>query len=349
MIEYLTLEDSDRWEKIIKTFSNYDVYYLPQYVKAFKIHGDGEPILIYYHTNELRGMNVLMKRDISEVTKFQTILDKNQYYDFATPYGYGGFTFEGNLDEENINTCIETYKKFCTENNIICEFVRFHPLLKNEKLLVNNYEVKYLGKTVSIDLKSEDYIWENITSKNRNVIRKAIKNGVEIYSGKSDKLMEKFVDMYNATMDKYENNDYYYFKNSFYESMKNDLGPRWTFFYAMFEGEIIAMSMILLGQDYIHYHLSSTDDNYKKLSPTNLLLYEVAKWGANEGYKVLHLGGGLGSKQDSLYKFKKSFNKNYDLDYAIGSLIFDNDNYEYLVEKSGLNHHSNDYFPKYRI
>ena len=53
MITVFTLEQSEEWDKIVHTFSDYDVYWLSKYVKGFQIHGDGEPILtlLLYYTN----------------------------------------------------------------------------------------------------------------------------------------------------------------------------------------------------------------------------------------------------------------------------------------------------------
>ena len=42
MISIVTLEEIEKWNHIVKSFKNYDIYYLSNYVKAFKIHGDGE-------------------------------------------------------------------------------------------------------------------------------------------------------------------------------------------------------------------------------------------------------------------------------------------------------------------
>ena len=36
------------------SFKDYDVYYLSGYVKAFQVHGDGEPLLFYYHDVSLQ-------------------------------------------------------------------------------------------------------------------------------------------------------------------------------------------------------------------------------------------------------------------------------------------------------
>ena len=45
-IEVYTLEQSVMWKDIVEKFRFCDVYYLPEYVKAFEVHGDGCPLLI---------------------------------------------------------------------------------------------------------------------------------------------------------------------------------------------------------------------------------------------------------------------------------------------------------------
>ena len=97
MIKIYSIEEAKKWDELVRTFANYDVYYLSGYVKAFQIHGDGEPQLFYYNSNEdvnakggLRGIYVYMKR----MTAIEGM------YDSITPYGYGGFLIEG-LEDEN--------------------------------------------------------------------------------------------------------------------------------------------------------------------------------------------------------------------------------------------------------
>ena len=43
-----TLEQAEEWDCVVHSFSNYDVYYLSNYVRAFQLHGDGEPLLLFY-------------------------------------------------------------------------------------------------------------------------------------------------------------------------------------------------------------------------------------------------------------------------------------------------------------
>ncbi len=174
-------------------------------MKAFKVHGDGEPLLFYYEDDSVRGINVVMKRDVAKDKLFINKINENQFYDFACPYGYGGWIIEG----ENNGKLFESYMKWLQDNDIICEFVRFHPMLQNQSNCVDFYEVTQLGEVVHMNLISPESIWENVTSKNRNVIRKAIKNGVEIYNGRFPQIYSRFKDIYDTTMDKDNAESYY--------------------------------------------------------------------------------------------------------------------------------------------
>lgn len=327
MLNVYTLKDANKWDEIVKTFKDYDVYYLSGYTKAFYLHGDGQPLLFHYEDNDIKAINVVMKRDISNDVHFSN-LEKDKYYDFATPYGYGGWLIEG---EGKLDNLFNEYKQWCKENNIVSEFTRFHPIISNQNNVRNIYKVVDLGNTVSINLNSEEYIWDNFTSKNRNVIRKAIKNGVQIKEAFDADILKVFKDIYNQTMNRDEADEYYYFNDEFYNSILNDLNKEATVFYAEYNNKIIMASIILKSNEKLSYHLSGSLKEYGSLAATNLLLFEVAKWGSKNGYKTLHLGGGVGAKEDSLYSFKKAFNKNEPINYCLGEMIFDEDKYNELV------------------
>jgi len=342
-LEIFTLGQSEQWDNIVKTFENYDVYYLSGYVKSFFIHGDGEPLLFYCHDDLTRGINVVMKRDVSKDERFRGKIDENTIFDFSTPYGYGGWLIEG----ENTEGLYEAYEKWCFENNIVCEFVRFHPVLKNH-VVASAYETVELGKTVMINLDSPEVIWNNITSKNRNMIRKAQKSGIKIYNGRYPEIYKVFREIYNGTMDKDEADAYYYFGEEFYESVLNDLPHNAQVFYAVLDEKIIAASIMIFANGRMNYHLSGSIREYSNLAPTNLLLYEAALWGSANGYKSLYLGGGVGSGEDSLFKFKKAFYRGDELNsFWIGKKMFNNEEYEKLVSLRD-NIEREGFFPKYR-
>jgi len=351
LLQVISNDDPLKWNKTVKSFKDHDVYYLAEYSKAFQIHGDGDPILFYFDNGKIRAINVVMKRDIALDSRFNNLIPENTYYDISTPYGYGGWLFDNvHYEQLFLNELDLRYRELCLDNNIICEFVRFHPILRNKGKLNTIYDITELGKTITINLNSKDEIWNGLSGKNRNVIRKAQKNDVKVYSGRSKNLFSNFKDIYNKTMDKDQANDYYYFNDDFYSSILNDLNSNSQIFYAQFDEKIISAAIILYANNQIHYHLSGSLKEFQHLAPTNLLLYEVACWGVDNGYKTLHLGGGLGSSEDSLFKFKQAFNKNSDTVFSIGKKIFNHEKYNQLIElrKQSKEIKNMGFFPLYR-
>lgn len=343
-LKIYSISQNEEWDTIVHSFKKYDTYWLSGYAKAFQSHGDGEPLLFYYEDNNARGINVVMKRDISKDKIFEGVIPENKYFDFSSPYGYGGWIIEGT----DFETLFEQYSDWCVDNGIVSEFVRFHPVLENHLYNENSYDIIQLGKTVTMDLTSPEIIWENITSKNRNMIRKAKKNGIAIYAGRYSEIYDNFKDIYDETMDKDNAEEYYYFDREFYYSILNDLPYNAQVFYAVYEKKVIAASIMLAANGFMNYHLSGSLREYSKLAPTNLLLYEAALWGNANGYNTLYLGGGVGSEEDSLFKFKKAFYRKDDLNsFYIGKKTFIEEKYNQLVSMrppivSG-------YFPKYRV
>lgn len=342
MISILTIDKASEWDDIVKTFPQWDVYYLSGYVKAFMIHGDGSPNLLYYQTDQLRAIYVFMKRE--------TAIEG--YYDSVSPYGYGGVLFDGLTSLDNLQQFWKSYTTKMNEENIVDNFTRYHPVLDNAIPMKEISNVIDLGRTIAMDLTSPNVIWENIISKNRNMIRKAEKNGIDIQHGKDLTLFDDFIRIYNSTMERDSAEEYYFFNKPFYESIHKDLYDNYEMFYAVKEGVIIAMSIILYANGQMHYHLSGSLAEFRNLAPTNLLLYKAAIWGYENKLNTFHLGGGVGSGEDNLYKFKAAFNRNSQYQFSIGKMVFDNEKYQELVEERALRDTSfsrdSKYFPLYR-
>ena len=342
MMQIFNMNQAKEWNNLVQSFTNYDVYYLSGYAKAFQIHGDGEPQLFYSDEKGLRGIYVYMKRKTAIEGVFDSI----------TPYGYGGFLLEGDTSEENVKALWAAYVDRMKEENIVDNFVRYHPVLANAVPMKTCSDVIDLGKTVAMDLTSEEVIWKNIHSKNRNMIRKAEKNGIVIKHGQGLELFDDFIKIYNATMDKDNAEAYYYFKPEFYKSIHEDLKDNYEMFWAEYEGKIIAMSIMIFANGRLNYHLSGSDLQYRNLAPSNLLLYKAAMWGMEKGMNTFHLGGGVGSGEDNLYKFKIAFNRFSDCQFSIAKHVFDNEKYDELVAERASRDAEFDkeskFFPLYR-
>ena len=342
MIQIYNIDNSNKWDEIVTSFADYDVYYLSGYARSFYVHGDGEPQLLYYISENIRAIYVYMKR--------KTAIDG--VYDSITPYGYGGVLFDGEVNEANLSAFRDEFLQKMQSENIISDFVRYHPVLGNAVYMKSISQVIDLGNTIAMDLTSPEVIWENITSKNRNHIRKAQKNNIQIHHTDDYSIFHGFISIYNKTMDRDNADEYYYFQEDFYKVIYDYLKGNFQVFYATLDNQIIVASIILYANKQVHYHLSGSLIEYRHLAPTNLLLYHVALWGYEHGYNTLHLGGGLGSGNDNLYKFKAAFNRNSGLQFSIGKQIFSQELYDKLVnlrlqQNPNFNLESK-YFPLYR-
>lgn len=351
MISEYSLNNREEWDSIVKSFQYYDVYYLSGYSDAFQAHGDGEPILLYYSdsSSELRGINVVMKRDVAMEGSLLNKLQKNKLFDLSTPYGYGGWILEGNISNgDQFKRFLSSYLSWANDLGIVSEFVRFHPLINNgEYEWEGFYDIVNLGNTVSIKLDDEEAIWNRFTSKNRGHIRKAIKEGVFVEISQSKESFDIFRSIYESTMKHDNAGKYYYFNEEFFDRLRNGLSDNCYVFTAYLKEAAIASAIMLFSNKYMHYHLSGQLFEYRRFAGTNLILYEAAKWGCVNGYRELHLGGGLGAGDDALYTFKKSFNpKLPDANFMIGKKIFDKKQYEMLVSLTNKN--PTGFFPQYR-
>lgn len=269
-----------------------------------------------------------MKRDIADDKKFLSILEKDRYFDYETPYGYGGPLCEHSISELGQKQFLKEMIDYTKTNGIVSQFVRFHPLLGNFKLAPYIFKTRYLHQTIYIDTSSSDLIIENMDSKNRNMVRKAKKNDVEIVQKPINDYRD-FIPIYEETMVKDDADDYYFFKENYFKEQVH-LKNHACFFYAIKDGIPIAGSIMYYNDTYMHYHLAGTHTKYRKYSPSNLLLYEAACWASERGIKKFHLGGGI-VEDDNLFGFKKQFNKNGRLPFYVGRTIFDQDLYKQLM------------------
>ncbi|WP_434304814.1 lipid II:glycine glycyltransferase FemX [Clostridium botulinum] len=301
-----------------------DIYYTSEYYKLYELNGDGKgKLFVYYDSCGNIAMYPFM---LNEINGYNL---NDKYYDIETAYGYGG-PISNCLDAKFIKVFEKCFIDYCKQNNIIAEFIRFHPLIKNERLFNSNIEVLHNRTTVQLRLTKEiEKIWdEDIKSKNRNMIRKAEKSGLQVEENKD---FETFKKIYNSTMNKVDADDYYYFNNSYYEAIEKNNN---YILLNVKKGNLVMASAIFIGyEEYFHYHLAGSLKEYLKFAPNNLLIWEAIKYAHRKGYKKMHFGGGLtNSKDDTLFKFKSSFSKNT-ADFYIGKRIHNKEVYDYLISE----------------
>lgn len=341
MLNVVEVGQSEHWDKIVRSFSNYDVYYLSGYVKAFQLHGDGEPLLFYYEGNGIRGINVVMKRDIAKDSHFVDKLPENTYFDFATPYGYGGWLLEGEGDPTQLYAA---YQDWCREHHVVSEFVRFE--------LFSNSRDGYYGDVIprtnnivrSLDIPMEEMLMD-FEHKVRKNLKKAESFGLEIMVDTNGERLEDFLEIYYGTMDRNDAAQSYYFKEDFFRQI-NTLTGNHMYFHVLLEGKVIATELVIMGSDTMYSYLGGTNGEYFAYRPNDFLKYHIIKWGAENGYRQFVLGGGYGA-DDGIFRYKKSFAPGGVVQFYTGQAILSQEAYDYLLSLRGDLPESG-FFPRYR-
>ena len=282
--------------------------------------------------------------------KIPYLVGGKQFYDIASPYGYGGpyiIDCQDGRKDELVRTYEKQFSAYCQKNDIVSEFVRFHPIIQNALDFKDLYDAEYDRHTVGTDLTCEDPIQMEFSKSARKYIRRAIKTGItwDVIQAPSD--VREFVKIYYSTMDRDKATDFYYFPEQYFEECIKLFGDHIILVRALYEGNVIAEGFYITYGDIIHAHLSGTLKEYIHLSPAYVIKYATAVWGKEHGYKLIHYGGGTSNEpENSLFQFKCKFTKKMLFDFYMGRKIWNKNIYEKLVNMTGK--HDTNFFPAYR-
>lgn len=306
------------WDGYLERFPSgkKDVYYTEGYSKLYEddestalcivCEGQGNILLMPFLRREFNGL-----------------------FDFETAYGYGG-PISSTDDQEWIDKALAGAYDCLRNERYICGFIRFHPLLGNARYCRNSMEVMEDRHTVVVDLRpKEEEIWEaQISSKNRNMIRKAEKLGVRYDVEYDFASIGEFVALYNRTMGRLGAEDFYYFGESYYRDYAREMTGKGFLGMVRLGQKVIGAALFMYSDRYAHYHLAGSDREYATYGINNFLLWNTIKELKKKHVEEFHLGGGRGaSEDDSLFKFKKSFSRNT-RNFCIGKCIYNKEEYD---------------------
>ena len=323
-----------------------DIYFEPDYGKLYEKHEKGTSQVFEFKSQHGIVKNMFIKREIP------FSVNDTKYYDIVTPYGYGGPMIthvKKGAKDILIKEFVNEFQKYCEQNNIVSEFVRFHPLIENVYDFEVYYDTHHIRNTVGTNLENyEDPFQTEFSKSCRKNVRRALREGVTFNIIEKPSDVSKFKDIYYSTMDRNSATDYYYFDEDYFNTCVKYFQNKLLLVEAIYEEKVIAMGFYFVYKDYIHIHLSGTLSEFLHLSPAYVLRYGVTQWGKENGYKIIHHGGGrTNSPDDTLYKFKKQFGKNTEFQFFIGKKIWNKEIYKQLCQVRKVDENT-EFFPAYR-
>lgn len=336
------IKEKKLWDDRIRAFAHYDVYHTYDYHHN-SIKPEDEPVLLYYDQDGL-------------IISFPLIIRKipnTSYYDATSAYGYTGPLVEGNIHAANLLNWHYYLELFFKERAIVSVFSSLNPFIENQSLALTQLgQIERHGEIVYLDLEqSESDQWAAMSKTTRRYIGRN-KDLFDIREGNTDRDTELFYRIYTKSMDRLNASSQYYFSLSYFKNLLRNDSFKGTFIFAISKetGKEVAGGLFFhTNKNIIQYHLSGTEDAFRYYSPIRSILNHVRKKGSKDGYKYFNLGGGVDSKQDSLFKFKMSYS-NFNTPFEVWKYIVNEDVYNELCLKNGtlINLERPNFFPKYR-
>lgn len=251
--------------------------------------------------------------------------------DIESAYGYGGvLTSSG--EEPFLRESTQAFFAWASQNRILAEFSRIHPLLPDQPLC---YETTILNRsTVLIDL-TENF-FSGYSTRRRTYLRKEREKSPELQELSLPVHLGLFQSLYEETMRRLQAEKFYYFNERYFSELFAASGSRlWGLRYG---GGKICAAMVSLEEassGIVEYHLGAYHQDGSS-RPMELLIHLVAERYRERRFRKFFLGGGRSSHEnDGLLQFKRGFSR-HELPFRIGANIFFHKKYQALRDHPGL-------------
>ena len=335
-------------DEILKKFNKCnksDIHNHPDYLILFKNYTSDKLVYFYFENKNSFLLIPYFVRKIDEI-----------HSDLVSPWYYGGpiFSVEDiEIQKKLFEFFLEKFNSYCETNNIVCEFQRFNPLLKNYLLYETelNKNLFFDRNIVYCDLrKNYETLEKEYARSVRKNIKKAVREGLKVISDESEESILKFINVYQESMKLKNANKFYFFNTSFFFELFNKFKGRIKLFHVIYNKQIIS-STIVLGQNEVLYdYLRGANPNYISFRPNDLVIDRIIRWAQDKKYKLFSLGGGASNKkEDGVLRFKQTFSVDT-ANFYIYKKIYDMKKYEDLCKKkniSDLKFEMASFFPEY--
>ncbi|MCK5028104.1 MAG: GNAT family N-acetyltransferase [Bacteroidales bacterium] len=339
MLKIFDLSCEKEWREIIQSAYQHDFYHTYDYHQLAKQNREGTPkLFVFDNGNEFVALPLI-----------ERLIDKDQnLIDYTSVYGYVGPVYSReDLSEESLNGFKSEFENHMLQNNVVSVFSRLHPLIEQNFILENIGNIEQLNETVIIDLKlSLEDQRKKYRKSNKSEINK-LRRTINCRIAETEEELDKFVEIYTNNMKRVNASNKYFFDKDYFKRLLNARDFKSELILAFENDKIMAGAIFIYTQKIVQYHLAGTAEEYLHQTPMKLILDEVRLKSTKECFDTFHLGGGVGSQQDSLFRFKSGFSDNYK-QFNLWKYIVNDEVYNELVAKRKNEINDTSYFPLYR-
>ena len=354
-MEVKILDTGDREWKDILTTIQHDIYHLPEYnILEAKRTNTIPKAFLATEGDKVFFLPYLM-RSCQDIVATET-----ETFDVISPYGYPGILLSESAENDSkfANLALDYLQKKLQDRGVCSGFFRLHPILNDNLVSLLPPDTFWdNGTTVSIDLNNSlEQMWKDTKSNHRNKINRCTKKfALKASITKFSEGIDIFCQLYEETMARVAARDIYYsFDTEYFIAMNAAMKDHLYLCIIESENKIASVGLYTECCGIVQAAFGGIRDTFVKQSPSILEIDYARRWSKERGDKHLHLGGGVGAAEDSVYKFKAGFSQERH-QFLTLRLIIDRDKYNYLlkarakqlnIEPSQLERAN--FFPNYR-
>ena len=303
----INAENTEAWRSALSVFPRIDVCQLPEYHVAYSTRTESsKPVLWKYTEAGNTFCYPFLLTPVAWKTPDQA-WHITGYSDISSIYGYSG-PLSTSSDPAFLDAAWSEFDRWAEDTRIIAEFIRFSPHAETRRFAHKATAIE-ANRNIAVSRlpESEDALMAALDSKTRNMIRKAMKSGLEARELESARWIPAFRSLYEETMNRNASPDFFFYDDTYYNHLLS-LPPGELRLFGVFQNEnLISAAFALVHKQGALYHLGASRSEFSNLGANNLNLFHMSKSLMQQGVKFLNLGGGRTTAEDDpLLRFKKS-------------------------------------------
>jgi sugar O-acyltransferase (sialic acid O-acetyltransferase NeuD family) len=353
-LRILGVSSQTEWTDVLQRCYQHDFYFLPSYNSLEEARQGGKAELWVYEEGDFLIALPLLFRNVDgrRLSNSDTVA----WRDCSSVYGYSGpLASSPYTPHEVVCNWQRTITEALRARLVITVFARLHPLIAQKQLLAEFGRTVFSGRTISIDLTlSEENQISQYARTHALRIKSLKRKGVEFFVDENWDHIDDFIGIYQETMRRVHAPSDYWFSPDYIAGLKHLGGGYGHLCFCSRESNIVAGGIFIECDGIMEYHLSGTPNQWMSLSPMRLLVEGARNLGTKRGLSFLHLGGGVGSAEDSLFHFKAGFSDQRH-EFLTWRWIVDPERYRLLCgdntalgASNGVDNPTHGFFPAYR-
>ncbi len=284
---------------------DHDIYHHPAYLHAEARWLDGRPEAFVYAEGEASWFApcILRRSRLPGMEASGPVLDAVSPYGYPGPVATAGMVCPG-FSERAFAAFLAALRR----RGAVSAFLRSHPCLD---ALPQVDDIPGLTErawaTVLIDLDADlDIVWSGVSRRRRQQIASAARAGMRARR-------QAFVDglpslrrIYDETMERVGVGGHERFTAAYFRALA-PLAAHLDVWIVELQGVPVAATLVSRCGGLVQTLVGGTSTAALPHSPDRLLVWEVIAWAHSAGARAVHLGGGVGGRDDGVLCFKSSF------------------------------------------